>query len=597
MPGGVAADDQRGRLGGRRLQRRDLQLPGAARARCWPRPPARARTATRRSSPTSTKTRGSTSPPGSTASSPSPSSIGRRQQLFLVRDPLGREAAGVRQPRRHRLAFGSEAKAVLASGLVAAELDETSLHLSMNVRYVPGDRTFFRGIQRLAARPRPRGRRRGASATSVTRPSTGPRRRRLSRDEWMEGIRHHYRRRSSASCSRTCPSACRCRGASTPAPIVGHAATGSRRADQDLQPRLRRAVGRDRRRPVRGPDLRHRSSRAGAAASRPWPICAEAIRHTEEPKVNSLQLYLLHRFISEHVSVVLSGLGGDELFAGYDFYGYLAPEPPPALGLGRRRGRNAASPVLDWSARRAAGARPPAARPADPQAGMARLRPGRRSALSAVAQRLGLQPVAAATGVHPRVPEPPATPRRGTPSTATSAADAPCEGQALRAEFATKMVSRPPPQRGHHVDGALGRVAGPAAGPGAGPLRGPDPRRHPFRPRPKGLLKDALPRRAARPGAAKSGSGASPSIPSSSTARTSARWPVNCSPPTGCARSGVFNPAFVQAVLKRQAAPAAALALLPALADDRGGDVARDLRRAPAGAGTAEPLARRSMTP
>src|SRR5258708_18466055 len=52
---------------------------------------------------------------------------------------------------------------------------------------------------------------------------------------------------------------------------------------------------------------------------------AEAIWNTEEPKVNSLQLYLLHRFIGEHVSVVLSGLGGDELFARYDIYSYLLP--------------------------------------------------------------------------------------------------------------------------------------------------------------------------------------------------------------------------------------------------------------------------------
>jgi asparagine synthase (glutamine-hydrolysing) len=80
------------------------------------------------------------------------------------------------------------------------------------------------------------------------------------------------------------------------------------------------------------------------------PYLADSIRHTEEPKVNSLQLYLLHRFLSEHVTVVLSGLGGDELFAGYDIYGYLARARrlhDSVFG----RGVKASSPVLDWTAR------------------------------------------------------------------------------------------------------------------------------------------------------------------------------------------------------------------------------------------------------
>ena len=73
-----------------------------------------------------------------------PATTGRRRKLFLVRDPLGVKPL-VYASDGDRLAFGSEAKAVLASGLVDAELDEASLHLSMNVRYVPGERTFFRG--------------------------------------------------------------------------------------------------------------------------------------------------------------------------------------------------------------------------------------------------------------------------------------------------------------------------------------------------------------------------------------------------------------------------------------------------------------------
>ena len=96
------------------------------------------------------------------------------------------------------------------------------------------------------------------------------------------------------------------------------------------------------------------STRRWSCASRPSPHLADAIWHTEEPKVNSLQLYLLHRFIGEHVSVVLSGLGGDELFAGYDFYGYmLRARRLRSGGLGTTV--RVLAPALDWAARRAAG--------------------------------------------------------------------------------------------------------------------------------------------------------------------------------------------------------------------------------------------------
>jgi asparagine synthase (glutamine-hydrolysing) len=51
--------------------------------------------------------------------------------------------------------------------------------------------------------------------------------------------------------------------------------------------------------------------------------------------------------------VVLSGLGGDELFAGYDFYGYLTRSErlrAGPLGVGVR----ALAPLIDWTARQTA---------------------------------------------------------------------------------------------------------------------------------------------------------------------------------------------------------------------------------------------------
>ncbi|MDZ7725090.1 MAG: asparagine synthase (glutamine-hydrolyzing) [candidate division KSB1 bacterium] len=49
------------------------------------------------------------------------------------------------------------------------------------------------------------------------------------------------------------------------------------------------------------------------------------IRHAEEPKINLIQGYMMSQFVSQHVKVALGGLGGDELFAGYDIHKFFYP--------------------------------------------------------------------------------------------------------------------------------------------------------------------------------------------------------------------------------------------------------------------------------
>lgn len=51
----------------------------------------------------------------------------------------------------------------------------------------------------------------------------------------------------------------------------------------------------------------------------------QVIWHAEEPKINLIQGFLMSQFVSDHVKVVLGGLGGDELFSGYDIHNFIYP--------------------------------------------------------------------------------------------------------------------------------------------------------------------------------------------------------------------------------------------------------------------------------
>jgi asparagine synthase (glutamine-hydrolysing) len=469
-----------------------------------------------------------------------------RRALFLVRDPLGVKPL-VYAVRDGLLAFGSEAKAVLASGLVPAELDETSLHLSMNVRYVPGNRTFFRHISRLPPGhvlefAEGRARLQQYAAVDWTPDHS------LSEDDWLEGIRSHYQDAVRRQLISDVP--------------VGVSLSGGIDSSSIVAMLRRSATG-----PIKtfslGFDEPTDETDDAAFVARTYdtehqevvlhePALAhlgDAIRHTEEPKVNSLQLYLLHRFIGEHVSVVLSGLGGDELFAGYDFYGYM---------LRTRRLRSGAAgaaaaalaPALDWAARRSAGlGRPDLDLATRKLEWLAASRDGARNYLL----------LRNAWDFNPALLRRVYTPDFLARSTASVISDysgffadeRPLESQALRAEFATKMVcdllhNEDTMSMAHSVESRvplldleLVRFA----------ARIPDQLR--FAHGPKGLLKEAL-------------TGVLPD-----RVLHKRKWGFTFDPveqyqkdlgpmvrellsPDRLRRSGIFNPGFVQAVVKAQ---------------------------------------------
>jgi asparagine synthase (glutamine-hydrolysing) len=72
----------------------------------------------------------------------------KRGRLMLARDPFGKKPLYLYRDGQ-RLVFGSEIKALLAFGHIAARLDHASVSDYLVFRYVPGPHTLFAGIEKL----------------------------------------------------------------------------------------------------------------------------------------------------------------------------------------------------------------------------------------------------------------------------------------------------------------------------------------------------------------------------------------------------------------------------------------------------------------
>ena len=72
-----------------------------------------------------------------------------RRRAVLARDRLGVKPLYYAETR-DALVFGSELKAVLASGLVSIELDLEAIDLYLSLGFVPGPRTLLQGVKKLS---------------------------------------------------------------------------------------------------------------------------------------------------------------------------------------------------------------------------------------------------------------------------------------------------------------------------------------------------------------------------------------------------------------------------------------------------------------
>ena len=247
-----------------------------------------------------------------------------RQRLIVARDALGIKPIYFAN-HSGRLAFASEAKSLLTLPGFKAELDPAALQQYMAVGYVGGPRSMFRGIDKLTPGSviiAERGRFEVQKFWSLPKEVDETR----SESDWIDAVRAGIERAVRAQMVSDVPIGAFLSGGIDSSAVVA-------------------AMARVSDRPVKTYSIGFKGS-SGAALYNELPfarIIADQFRtdhreiivqpdvigllpqllwHMDEPIADAafLTTYLVSRFAREDVTVILSGVGGDELFGGYKRY-------------------------------------------------------------------------------------------------------------------------------------------------------------------------------------------------------------------------------------------------------------------------------------
>lgn len=246
----------------------------------------------------------------------------KSNKLFLVRDHFGVKPLHYFFDGK-RFIFASEQKAILLHPAVPRKINFHALHQQINLRYNQWDETLFEGIYRL---PPAHylvfdGKNIKIERYWSLNPEVNPG---MTETEAIEGIHHYVRQAVQRQLISDVPLGVYLSGGMDSSTIVqkmhelgvdeihtftlGFNEPTDEFADAEL---VARYFG-----------TRHHTLSLEFEPLKKFPA---VLWHTEEPKINLLQGYHLSEFVRNYITVALGGLGGDELFAGYDIHRYIYP--------------------------------------------------------------------------------------------------------------------------------------------------------------------------------------------------------------------------------------------------------------------------------
>jgi asparagine synthase (glutamine-hydrolysing) len=239
-----------------------------------------------------------------------------QKRLILCRDQVGIKPLFYTEVNGE-LVFGSEIKAILKYEGVKALLDRESAHLLLNLRYVPCPRTLFQDIVKLAP---------GhmlvweGGRKCIQRYWKWPERSgEMTEMDAVEGFLGVLSGAVKRQMVADVPVGLFLSGGLDSSAIVAAASRVTSKPLRTFSLGFNEPSDEldDAERVARQFETDHLAERLS-----PDPLAeyARVIYHVEEPKVNSIQGYILSRFARKYVTVALSGMGGDEVFVGYDVY-------------------------------------------------------------------------------------------------------------------------------------------------------------------------------------------------------------------------------------------------------------------------------------
>ncbi len=288
---------------------------------------------------------------------------GERQRLLIGRDRLGVKPLYLYRDER-LIAFASEAKALLALPGVRPALDPAALDAYLHLGYVPAPQSMFRGMEKLPPATLMRIEDAGVHARRYWEPPQDIDRA-LSEQDWIEAVRTKLEAAVARQMVSDVPigaflsggidssavAAFMARHSDRPVKTyaIGFEGEGAERYYNELPyaRRMAQHLGTEHREILVRPDVVR--------------LLPQLVWHMDEPIADTafITTYLVSAFAREDVTVILSGVGGDELFGGYRRYlghryqqhfdrlpGWLRQA---AVSVARKLPADRHSPLLDWS--------------------------------------------------------------------------------------------------------------------------------------------------------------------------------------------------------------------------------------------------------